>query len=102
MRTTYAYRVKERELATGRMAQEVAVSETTLPFPFPCRLSSWAVGAGDKVCKGSLLGSCVQSVGLGGGGGGEGEKEATLQVKSSVVGVVKELLFAPGDVIQPG
>ena len=61
---------------------------------------------GDKVCKGTVLASCVQSVcHVGGGGGGEevgGGKETTVQVKSSVVGVVKELMFTPGDIIQPG
>ena len=92
----------------GVMSEEVPVCDTTLPFHFPCRLRSWAVGVGSKVCKGSLLCTCVQSVGVVGGGGGEGGegrgegKETTLQVKSAVVGVVKELLYAPGDIVQPG
>lgn len=87
------------------MSEEVPICETPLPFHFPCRLSSWAVGVGSKVCKGSLLCSCVQSVGVVGGGegeGGGGKETTTLQVKSGVVGVVKELLFSPGDIVQPG
>ena len=89
--------------AVGDMSEEAPICETTLPFHFPCRLSSWAVGVGSKVCKGSLLCSCVQSVGVGGGGGeGGGGKETMLPVKSGVVGIVKELLFSPGDIIQPG
>ena len=101
-------RLSKTELR-GDMSEELPICETTLPFHFPCRLSSWAVGVGSKVCKGSLLCSCVQSVGVAGGGGGGGEGEGrggkettTLQVKSGVVGVVKELLFSPGDIVQPG
>ena len=80
------------------MSGEGSVSDTALPYPFPCKLTGWAVTAGSKVCKGSLLCSCVQSVDGGGGGGGG----STLQIKSGVVGVVQELMFSPGDIVQPG
>lgn len=81
------------------MSGEDSVSETTLHYPFPCQLTSWAVTVGSKVCKGSLLCSCVQSV----GGTGEGDNKVTnLQIKSSVVGFVQQLMFNPGDIIQPG
>ena len=96
------------------MSEEVSINSTTLPFPFPCQLNAWSIAVGSKVRKGSLLCSCVQSVGVktgvgGGGGGGGGEEgeggkqeEATLQIKSSVVGVVQELMYSPGDIMQPG
>ena len=86
------------------MSEAVSVTETLLPFPFTCQLSSWSVAVGSRVCKGSVLCSCVQSVVVGGGGEGRegGEKETTLQIKSGVVGVVQELMYSPGDIIQPG
>lgn len=83
------------------MLEEVPISNTTLPFPFPCQLRAWCVAVGSKVRKGSLLCSCVQSVGVG-GGEGENKEETTLQIKSGVVGVVHELMFSPGDIVQPG
>lgn len=86
------------------MSEEVPVNNTILPFPFACQLAAWFVAVGSKVRKGSLLCSCVQSVGVGMGDGGEGERkeETTLQIKSGVVGVVQELMYTPGDIVQPG
>lgn len=86
------------------MSEEVPITNTTLPFPFPCQLGAWCVAVGSKVHKGSLLCSCVQSVGVGvgGGEGGKEEEETTLQIKSGVVGIVRELLYSPGDIVQPG
>ena len=87
------------------MLEEVPITNTTLPFPFPCQLGAWCVAVGSKVHKGSLLCSCVQSVGVQGVGGGEGGKEeetTTLQIKSGVVGIVRELMYSPGDIVQPG
>ena len=85
------------------MSEEVPITNTTLPFPFPCQLGAWCVAVGSKVHKGSLLCSCVQSVGVGvGGSEGGKEEETTLQIKSGVVGIVRELLYSPGDIVQPG
>ena len=85
------------------MSEEVLIGDTTLPFPFPCRLSAWSVAVGSKVHKGSVVCSCVQSTERGGEGGGEGGgNETALQVKSGVVGVVQELMYSPGDIVQPG
>ena len=84
------------------MSEEAPIHATALPFPFPCQLRAWSVAVGSKVRKGTLLCSCVQSVGVGGEGGREGEAETELQIKSAVVGVVQELMFSPGDVMQPG
>lgn len=85
------------------MSGEVPISNTMLPFPFPCQLRAWCVAVGSKVRKGSLLCSCVQSVGVGmGGGEGGKQEETTLQIKSGVVGVVHELMYSPGDIVQPG
>ena len=86
------------------------VQNVILPFPFSCQLNSWSVTVGSKVRKGTLLCTCIQNVGGGGGGGGEdgGEEEGgrgeetKLQIKSGVVGVVKELMFDGGGVMQPG
>ena len=100
---------------TQIMSEELSIKNTTLPFPFPCQLNAWSIAVGSKVRKGSLLCTCVRSVegktGGGGGGGergeeeeGEGERqdETTLQIKSGVVGVVQELMYSPGDIVQPG
>ena len=87
------------------MTKEAPLHNTTLPFPFPCQLSGWAVAPGSKVRKGTLLCSCVQSVKSGEreeGEEGGGKEETRLHVKSGVVGVVQELMYSVGDIIQPG
>ena len=94
------------------MSEEVSIKSTTLPFPFPCQLNVWSIAVGSKVRKGSLLCTCVRSVKGKVGGGGEGggreegeggrQDETTLQIKSGVVGVVQELMYSPGDIVQPG
>ena len=103
------------------MSKEASpVQKVILPFPFSCQLNSWSVTVGSKVRKGTLLCTCVQNVGGGGGAGGGGGggggggsedggeeeggrgEETKLQIKSGVVGVVKQLMFDVGDVMQPG
>ncbi len=75
----------------------------SLPATSVCKLLSWSVHPGEKVRRGRALCSYTTEV-VGGeetGGGGGGDEER-LQLKSSVVGVVKELMVAAGDRVHPG
>lgn len=62
----------------------------------PCKLLAWNVDVGERVRKGSLL--CVYTQDL----GDCDPMEGRLQLKSSVVGVVKEVLVQAGEMVPPG
>ena len=78
-----------------------------LPSSSNCKLLSWSVCPGDRVRKGRAL--CSYTTELVGGGGGDGERIGSItgdderfQLKSSVVGVVKEIMAAAGASVDPG
>ena len=62
----------------------------------PCKLVRWHVQLGDRVQKGRALCTYVQQA----DGGRMDEREQSL--RSSVVGIVAELLQKEGTVVQPG
>lgn len=62
----------------------------------PCKLVRWHVQLGDRVQKGRMLCTYVQQADSG------SWDEREQNVRSSVVGVVIELLQKEGAVIQPG
>ena len=62
-----------------------------------CKLLSWNVTEGERVRKGTVLCGYTQEL-----GDGSDSMEEKLQLKSSVVGVVKELLVQAGEVVPPG
>lgn len=62
-----------------------------------CKLLSWKVANGERVRKGTVLCGYTQEL-----GDGSDSMEENLQLKSSVVGVVKELLVQAGELVPPG
>ena len=62
-----------------------------------CKLLSWNVAEGERVRKGTVLCGYTQELGE-----DSDPMEGKLQLKSSMVGVVKELLAQAGEVVPPG
>ena len=62
-----------------------------------CKILSWNMAEGERVRKGTVLCGYTQEL-----GDDSDSMEGKLQLKSSVVGVVKELLVQPGEVVPPG
>lgn len=60
-----------------------------------CKLIAWKVCAGDKVRNGTPLASYTSSP------SDDDPSSTLLQLKSSMAGVVKELLCEIGDVVKP-
>ena len=89
------------------MASAQRVHPVALPTSVAGRILSWRVGPGDRVRKGFPLCTYTHAPrGLGEGGGAEGggavKGEEKLQLKASVMGVVKEVLVQPDETILPG
>lgn len=83
------------------------VHPVALPSSAAGRVLSWSVGHGDRVRKGSPLctymhaSSQAAKEGEEGGGAAEGEGEK-LQLRASVMGLVREILVQPEEMVQPG
>ena len=60
-----------------------------------CKLITWKVNPGDRVRNGTPLATYTSNLSR------DEQSPAAMQLKSSVVGVIKELLCDSGDVIQP-
>ena len=78
------------------MDPEHPIHSVPLHSATPCKLLAWNVDEGERVRKGSLLCVYAQEV------GDSDPMEGRLQLKSSVVGVVKEVLVQAGEMVPPG
>lgn len=78
------------------MDAEHPIHPIPLHSSIPCKLLTWNVDVGERVRKGSLLCVYTQDV------GDCDPMEGRLQLKSSVVGVVKEVLVQAGEMVPPG
>ncbi len=83
------------------MEPEYPVHTVSLPSSSVCKLLNWNVRPGERVRKGKALCSYTTEV-VGGGGEGGGGDEERLQLKSNVVGVVREVMVAAGESVHPG
>lgn len=78
------------------MDAEHPIHPIPLHSSIPCKLLAWNVDLGERVRKGSLLCVYTQEV------GNCDPMEGRLQLKSSVVGVVKEVLVQAEEMVPPG